>query len=152
MLSSQKLTSPQLAEKFSAIFETRRSIAVFTRPHSLPIPVLSLTNLVHILFKIHSSIFPLTPRYESIICILFFIHSRKLHFNQSWNLVCLPFFVPVQFSSLYATFLRIWSVTVSTKRQISYLTSLSISLPFYGIYDLFPAIDMIFPSSPAVLF
>jgi len=75
---------PQLAEEFPEFFETRRSIAMFTRPYTLLIPVLSLTSLVHILFKIHSSIFPLTPRYSSIIiCIILFIHSVKLYFNQS---------------------------------------------------------------------
>lgn len=154
LLSSQKLMSPQLAKKFPAFVETHKSIAVFTRPHTVPIQVLSLTNLVHILFKTHSSIFPLTPRYSSIlICILLFIHSRKLHFNQSWNLGCLPIFVVVQFSSLYATFIRIWSFTVSTKRQILYLASSSIRLlRFMGYMIYVPPINMLFPISPAVLF
>ena len=84
LLSSQKLMSPHLAEKFPAFVETRMSIAVFTRPHTLPIPVLRFMNLVHILFMIHSSFFPLTPRYSSILIrSLLFLPSRKLHFNQS---------------------------------------------------------------------
>jgi hypothetical protein len=117
---------------------------VFTRPHTFPIPVLSLT-ILHILFKIHPSVFPLTPRHSSIlICILLYIHSRKLHFNQSWNLVCVPIFFFVQFSSLYATFLRIWSVTVSTKRQISYLASLSNRLLFYEVYDIWSPLSIWF--------
>jgi len=84
LLAYQQLKSPHVAEEFPAFVETCMSSAVFTRPHTLPLPALRLKDLVHILFSIHSSISPLTLRYSSIlILILLFLHPRELHFNQS---------------------------------------------------------------------
>jgi len=147
--------SPHLAEKFPAFVETCMSIAVLTRPHTLPIPVLRLRNFVHTLFNIHSSIFPLTPRYSSILIrILLFLHSRELHFKQSWNLVCLPILSLYNSRLFTPHFSESGSVTVNKKQQISYLASSSIRLLRFMVCMIYvlPVHMFFFPISPAVMF